>query len=240
MAQRAGMFQQVILARRFRKEIDAALALDPRDVQAMRDLVEFYLLAPGIVGGDVKKAEALAQQISAIDTAEGFLAKARVAEFRKDRTQTKAALRMAAEVRPASYKAQMALAQFCLAPEHRDEAAAEALAKAAIKLDAGRVGAYATLAGIYAGRADWSALEEILSAAQRAVPDDAAPYYRAAERLLADGREPARAERYLRVYLAQEPEGNQPTAADALRELKRSRNANAGGASRKSGTGGAN
>ena len=39
------------------------------------------------------------------------------------------------------------------------------------------------------------------------------PYYRAAERLLAV--DPVRAERYLRVYLAQEPEGNQPTAADA-------------------------
>jgi tetratricopeptide (TPR) repeat protein len=50
-------------------------------------------------------------------------------------------------------------------------------------------------------------------AARRAVPDDAVPYYRAAERLLA--ADPGRAERYLRVYLAQEPEGNQPSAADA-------------------------
>jgi hypothetical protein len=58
-------------------------------------------------------------------------------------------------------------------------------------------------------------LESILSAAKRAVPDDATPYYRAAERLLFSNREPARAERYLRLYLEQESEGNQPTAADA-------------------------
>jgi hypothetical protein len=48
-----------------------------------------------------------------------------------------------------------------------------------------------------------------------AVSDDLTPYYRAAERILSDGRDPARAERYLRVYLSQEPEGNEPTAADA-------------------------
>ena len=64
------------------------------------------------------------------------------------------------------------------------------------------------------GREDGSALEAILAATAREVPDDATPYYRAAERLLSVGREPARAERYLRLYLAQETEGNQPTAAN--------------------------
>jgi hypothetical protein len=55
--------------------------------------------------------------------------------------------------------------------------------------------------------------------AARDVPDDPVPYHRAAERLLAAGRDLARAERYLRVYLAQEPEGNQPTAAEARSKL---------------------
>ena len=41
MAQQAGVFQQAILARRFRNEIDTALGLDPRDVQALRDLMEY-------------------------------------------------------------------------------------------------------------------------------------------------------------------------------------------------------
>src|SRR5258708_32765605 len=55
-AQHAGAFQQLFLARRFRKEIDIALTLDPRDTQALRDLLEVYLLAPGIAGGDQRKA----------------------------------------------------------------------------------------------------------------------------------------------------------------------------------------
>ena len=78
-AQHANAIQQFFLARRFQKEIDTALALDPQDVQALRDLLEFYLLAPGIAGGDPRKAASTAERIAAIDASEGFLARARVA-----------------------------------------------------------------------------------------------------------------------------------------------------------------
>ena len=44
VAQHANAVQQLLLARRFRKEIAAALSLDPKDVQALRDLLEFHLL----------------------------------------------------------------------------------------------------------------------------------------------------------------------------------------------------
>ena len=36
-AQHSGIFQQLLLARRFKKEIDTAIALDPADLQALRD-----------------------------------------------------------------------------------------------------------------------------------------------------------------------------------------------------------
>src|ERR1039458_368681 len=38
-AQHAGAFRQLLLARRFRGEIDVALSSDPRDLQALRDLL---------------------------------------------------------------------------------------------------------------------------------------------------------------------------------------------------------
>jgi tetratricopeptide (TPR) repeat protein len=212
MAQHANVFQQALLARRFRKEIDAALELDPRDVQALRDLLEYYLLAPGIIGGDPKKAEATAQRIAEIDACEGLVAKSRIAENRKDQKERVRWLRQAAASCPASYNVLMAAA-------HVDEAAAESLAQTAIKIDRSRSEAYAVLATTYAARSNWAALEEVLATASSAVPDDASPYYRAAERLLADGRDRARAERYLQVYLSQEPEGNQPATADARRKL---------------------
>jgi hypothetical protein len=60
-----------------------------------------------------------------------------------------------------------------------------------------------------------------------------------AEVLLAEQHEAGRAERYLQSYLAQEPEGNQPTAAIAARELKRARNVYAGQPSNTAGSGSA-
>lgn len=229
MAQHAGAFSQLLLARRFRKEIDAALALDPADRQALRDLMEFYLLAPGLLGGDLHKAEEIAGRIGQLDASEGFLAKARIAQFQKQPADTETWLRRAAETQPSKYRARMALAEFYLAPDHPNFDAAETQAKEAIRLDPGRSAAYSALARIYADRGEWQALEEILSEAARQVPDDLSPYYRAAERLAISGRDRDRSARYLRQYLSQEPEGNQPTIAEARELERRCRNANTSG-----------
>ena len=215
MAQHSGAFRQLLLARRFRREIDTALALDPRDTQALRDLTEFYLLAPGLLGGDLQKAGEVANRIGKIDATEGFLAQARIAEVSKQPGEVEAWLRRAVEAGPSNYRTRMVLAEFYLAPAHANPAAAAAQAKAAIELDPGRSAAYSVLAQIYAASGDWGALTEVLAAAQRQVPDDPSPYYRAAERLALSGGDVTRAARYLRVYLAQDPEGNGPTTAEA-------------------------
>ena len=214
-AQHAGIFQQLLLARRFRKEIDTAIELDSRDLQAQRDLLEFYLLAPGIAGGDPRKAETTAARIAEIDLPEGFLAKARIADSLKRTGEQEAYLRQAAEAKPPNYRARIALARFYLEPAYTNPAAAEAAARQALEIHDDRVEAYTVLAEIYAIRAEWNTLETVLNQSTRHVPDDLTPYYRAAERLLAAGREPERAERYLRSYLSQEAEGNAPPAAQA-------------------------
>jgi tetratricopeptide (TPR) repeat protein len=214
-AQHAGAFRQLLLARRFRGEIDVALSSDPRDLQALRDLLEFYLLAPGLIGGDPRRAVDVAAQMGGVDGVEGLLGRARIAEFHKDARAEEALLRQAAEAQSATYKAKIALAQFYLDPGHLSLLAAEAHASAAIKLDPGRVDAYAVLASVYADRSEWNCLDSTLTIALREVPDNPAPHYRAAERLMAAGRDPVRAERYLRLYLVQEPEGNQPSASEA-------------------------
>jgi hypothetical protein len=219
VAEHSNAFQQVLLARRFRKEIDTALAMDPRDVQANRDLLEFYLLAPGIAGGSRQRAGAVADRIGAIDPAEGLLARARIAAFDKQAGLQESLLRKAAEAQPASYRARIALAEFCLAPEHRNADGAERAAREAIRLDRGRSDAYAALASVYADRGSWNELDATLAEAERETPDDLYPEFRAAERLAAAGHQLDRAERYLRAYLAEAPEGNRPSLAEATRAL---------------------
>jgi tetratricopeptide (TPR) repeat protein len=216
-AQHAGPIQLVFLSRQFRRELDTAMSLDPHDIQAQRDLLEYYLVAPGIAGGDMQKAAVTAERIAALDAAEGFLARARVAQARKQDAQTENFLRQAAGIQPPSYRAHVELARFYMAKDHPDPLAAESVAKEMLKLDPTRVEPYALLAEIYAELGDWNALDAILSEASQQLPDDRVPYYRAADRLLT--RDPARAERYLRIYLGQEPEGNEPPLADARRKL---------------------
>src|ERR1035438_4072772 len=214
-AQHAGAFRQLLLAHRFRGEIDAALSSDPRDLQALRDLLEFYLLAPGLIGGDPRRAADIAARIGGIDAVEGLLGRARIAEFHKEAATQEALLRQAAETQPPRYKAQIAVSQFYLEAGHSRLSAAEAHARAAMNSDPSRVDAYAVLAAVCADRAEWNCLDSTLASALQEVPDNPAPQYRAAERLVAAGRDPVRAERYLRLYLAQEPEGNQPSASEA-------------------------
>jgi tetratricopeptide (TPR) repeat protein len=219
-AQHANAFRLIILARQFHSEIDRAISLDPRDIQAHRDLLEYYLVAPGIAGGDVQKASAMAKQIGQLDPAEGLLAEARVASYRKRFNEEGELLRQAVALQPSSYLARLALAKFYVAPESSNAAMGVGAAQELLKLDAGRVDAYAILAQVYAEQGDWGALDSMLTEAARQCPDDLAPYYRSAETLRARRREPERVARYLRVYLENEPEGNEPTRADARRKLE--------------------
>ena len=220
-AQHSNALQQLLRARRFRKEIDLALKLDPRNVQANRDLLEFYLLAPGIAGGSAREASAAAVRIAAIDPVEGFLAKARIAAHLSDDGMAESLLQKAADVEPPSYRAQIAVAEFDLTAPHINLAVAEAAARRAIKIDPGRADAYSVLASVFAEREAWNDLDATLAEATHQVPDDCYPEYRAAERLVSRGGESERAARYLRSYVAMEPEGNRPSIADANRLLKR-------------------
>jgi hypothetical protein len=119
-AQHSGMVQQLFLARRFKKEIDTAISQDPNDLQALRDLMEFYLLAPGIAGGDKDKARAVADRIVRANVAEGCLAQARLVEFDNEAGRAENILRKAAESQPRNYRARIALASYYLSEAHRN------------------------------------------------------------------------------------------------------------------------
>ncbi len=64
-------------------------------------------MAPGIAGGDVQKASAMAKQIGQLDAAEGLLAEARVASFRKRFNESGELLRQAVALQPSNYPARL-------------------------------------------------------------------------------------------------------------------------------------
>lgn len=218
MAQHSGIFQQLLLARRFRHEIEIALSLDGHDLQALRDLMEFYLLAPGIAGGDKGKARETAERIMRVDGVQGLLAQARLAEAAGDPSRQQATLRKAVDSAPSHYRARIALAAFLLA--HGSWEGARQEAEAAVRIDDSRVDAHSLLAAALARLGRTADLEGELGEAERLVPDDLSPDFRAAEALAESNRNLDAAQRYLRRYLSCEPEGNAPTLEQARTKLQ--------------------
>jgi tetratricopeptide (TPR) repeat protein len=72
------------LAKKVRSEFEKAVQLSPNDVAARTDLAEFYLEAPGIVGGGKDKAAAQAETMSKLNPAKAHWISGRIAEKRKD------------------------------------------------------------------------------------------------------------------------------------------------------------
>src|SRR5262245_18796855 len=68
------------LARKVRNEFERAVAFDPNNVSARADLAEYYLEAPGFLGGDKHKARQQADAVSQRDPALGRYMAARVEE----------------------------------------------------------------------------------------------------------------------------------------------------------------
>lgn len=85
------------LAGKVRTQFETAVRLDPNNVDARSDLGEFYLEAPGIVGGGRDKAEAQAQALAPLDAAQADYLKGRIAEKKKDPVTAEKAYRAAIE-----------------------------------------------------------------------------------------------------------------------------------------------
>lgn len=116
-------------ASKTRQYFERAVQLDPRDTEAMSDLLDYYLEAPGFLGGGIDKAEALAGRIAAIDAAEGYDARARLAAKRKQYGTAEEHLRHAVETAPSQIGRLVTYAHF-LARRGRFDEAEQSLNKA--------------------------------------------------------------------------------------------------------------
>jgi len=82
-AEFANPFSAFSLARRFRSEMEHAVALNPGNLPARADLAEYYTDAPGIIGGDKNKAREQADFIARTDVAQGHFVRAAIEEDAK-------------------------------------------------------------------------------------------------------------------------------------------------------------
>lgn len=83
-ANRASFLTAFSLGKRVLAEFQEAVRLNQRNAEAMADLGDFYKTAPGVVGGGLGKAEAVAAQLDRVDPARAHELRGRIAIERKD------------------------------------------------------------------------------------------------------------------------------------------------------------
>ncbi len=84
LAMSSGMFGAMGYAKTSRKALESAVALDPENVRAQFMLMQFYLMAPGMMGGDKEEAKKIAERIGQKSPVEGLRAKAQLLATDKD------------------------------------------------------------------------------------------------------------------------------------------------------------
>jgi len=111
-ADRASFLNAAGLAKKVRSELERAVELSPGSWEARTDLAEFYLEAPGVVGGGKDKARAQAEQLRPLNSARAHWVWARLAEKSKDAAGAEREYRAAIEASHGGARAWTDLAGF--------------------------------------------------------------------------------------------------------------------------------
>jgi tetratricopeptide (TPR) repeat protein len=120
-ADRAGLFSAAGLAKKVRTSFERAVALDPRSWEARTDLAEFYLEAPGIVGGGKDKAREQIDAIAPLNPGMADWVAARIAEKNKDAAAAEHEYRAAITATHSGARAWLDLAIFLRHANRLDE-----------------------------------------------------------------------------------------------------------------------
>jgi tetratricopeptide (TPR) repeat protein len=116
-------------ATKAREAFEKALQMDPGNKEALGDLFDFYMDAPGMIGGGMEKAAGLLPQFGKYDPVGGYLAQARLDEKKKQFESAEAGFRRALAASPRTAGLVVDVAQF-LARRGRYEESDEAFRQA--------------------------------------------------------------------------------------------------------------
>jgi tetratricopeptide (TPR) repeat protein len=107
-----GMLSKMTMAPKLRDAFEQAVKLDPALIDARSSLIEFYLQAPGAIGGGIDKARAQATAIGKYDRAKGLMAQARIAMHEKKPAEALKAYENAYALKPGDAQLRLSLILF--------------------------------------------------------------------------------------------------------------------------------
>ena len=111
-ASHASFLSAAGLARKVHNEFETAVRLNPGNLEAHADLAQFYLEAPGLVGGGKDKAEAQACELASLDPPQAEMIRAWIAEKNKNLPAAENHLRGAVDLSKGRAGTWLALADF--------------------------------------------------------------------------------------------------------------------------------
>ena len=125
VAQNASVLRQPFLAKRVKSEFERTVQLDPSSLGGHDGLMQFYLQAPGFMGGSVAKARDEAETIAKVNPLRGHFARATIASHEKDKVEAEREYRAAAAEFPDSVSAVSSLVNLLSSSGRGDEAFVE-------------------------------------------------------------------------------------------------------------------
>lgn len=119
-AEMANPLSAPVYASKARQAFEKAVELDGKNSEALSDLFDYYLEAPGFLGGGYDKAQAISERIAAVDPPEGYYVKAQLDKKRKEFGAAEQHFRKAVAVAPQEVGHLITLAKF-LADQGRNK-----------------------------------------------------------------------------------------------------------------------
>jgi tetratricopeptide (TPR) repeat protein len=159
------------LARKVKKEFEEAVRLDPSNIAARRDLEEFCLDAPWIVGGSKDEARAQVDAISAIDPTEGHLARAVIAKDQGKLDVEENEHRQVLSAKPSKIEPYFEAAEFFQRQNKSTDMEAVLQSAAAVNPNDARLGFYRGVLGVLSGGASSAQAEQYLKAYVASTPN---------------------------------------------------------------------
>jgi tetratricopeptide (TPR) repeat protein len=124
-AQRANIFKQGILAPKVKNAFLRAVALDPSMIDAREGLYNYYIIAPGIMGGSEDEALKQANEVMKLNSIRGHILLANFYQRKKDFTQAEAQYKTIIDDEPKKVDGYKALGYFYVRQKEFDQAVAQ-------------------------------------------------------------------------------------------------------------------
>ncbi|MEP0821642.1 MAG: tetratricopeptide repeat protein [Ignavibacterium sp.] len=211
----ANILRKPFLATRVRAELELAVRYHPASIEYREGLIQYYVMAPAILGGSYLRARAHANAMSAFDPYFSLLAHAYISAEEGDHEGAVALYSKAILMRPSAWQAYQRFGSYCLNLDETDKAIAQF--EAYVRLRPDTSASYEHLASAFVRKRMYDRAIETYLKAYEADPALSALLFRIAQLYEFKGLRAAAGE-YYEKYLTLAPTGR--LAEDARIKLE--------------------